>query len=204
MKFFTITFFLVFCTIISVIPANSQENKWTIAKNKDGITVLTRQLPNSNRLEYMATITVKANIKDIIKIMDDVPDYTKWIANLNSAKTLKKVNNNERYDYYVTYLPWPFENRDIIFHYTSTRNIDGKLIIDLTSVPDFIPQKNGIIRIKKASGYWKLIPSGQGKIIIIYQLNADPEGNFPNWILNMFIVNGPYKTLNNLRNLLMQ
>ncbi len=201
MRFYKNFFFLIFEILISIHLSNAQDNEWKLAKNKDGITVLTFFSKDSNIIGYMATMTVKeTNINNIIKIIDNVNEYQNWVENLKYAKTLKKINTNERYDYYLIYLPWPFEHRDIIFHQT-TKMVNGTIIINLKSVQNYIPKKEKITRINYASGYWKIIPEKKGTIKIIYQLSFDPEYNFPEWVLKLFIVDGPYQTLLNLRNL---
>ena len=202
MKFNKYFLLLILEILISTHLTNAQDNKWILAKDKDGIIVLTYFSKDSNIIGYMATMTVKeSNINNIIKIIDNVNEYKNWFENLKYAKTLKKINANERYDYYLTYLPWPFENRDIIFHQT-TKIVNGTIIISLKSVPGYIPKKEKITRINYASGYWKIIPEEKGKIKIIYQLSFDPEYNFPDWVLKMFIVDAPYQTLVNLKDLI--
>ena len=64
-----------------------------------------------------------------------------------------------------------------------------------TGKPNYIPQKKGITRIEEATGSWIFIPVSKNKIMVKYQFVADPGLNIPNWIINLFIVNGPYKTL---------
>ena len=103
MKYHNTILLLILGIFINVQSANSQGNKWTLAKNKNGIVVLTHLSKDSNNIGYIATMTVEANMEDISKIINDVPGYKNWIANLKYAKTLKKINNNERYEYYLTY-----------------------------------------------------------------------------------------------------
>jgi hypothetical protein len=42
-----------------------------------------------------------------------------------------------------------------------------------------------------------------GNIKVQFQYFADPGGKIPAWLINTFVVKNPYKTLTNLRRLLM-
>ena len=69
----------------------------------------------------------------------------------------------------------------------------------LEAVPNYIPGKEDFIRLKTAKGSWEITPLKDNKTQIKYQVMADPEGSLPPMIINMFIVDGPYTTLQNLK-----
>ena len=69
----------------------------------------------------------------------------------------------------------------------------------IISKPNYIPDKSGIVRIEEAKGIWKFTQKENGETKVLYQFLGDPGGNIPSWIINIFIVDGPYKTLMNLK-----
>jgi hypothetical protein len=44
--------------------------------------------------------------------------------------------------------------------------------------------------------------AGHDQISITYQLQVDPDGSLPAWIVNLFVSKGPYETFRNLSALL--
>ena len=46
-----------------------------------------------------------------------------------------------------------------------------------------------------SNGLWIFNPVSKGVTEIIYQYQGDPGGSIPGWVANLFIVDGPYKTL---------
>ena len=44
-------------------------------------------------------------------------------------------------------------------------------------------------------GKWVFTPLENGKTQVYHQFGGDPGGSIPAWIVNMFLVDGPYKTM---------
>jgi hypothetical protein len=64
-----------------------------------------------------------------------------------------------------------------------------------------VPEKKGIVRMKKAEGYVLLKSSGHNTEII-YVFHSDPGDNIPSWLANSSIANLPFETLSGLRKIL--
>ena len=48
-------------------------------------------------------------------------------------------------------------------------------------------------------GKWEVETVDDKNVLVSYQFLADPEGSLPSWIINMFLVDDPFKTMQNLR-----
>jgi len=185
-----------------LVDNGNTHSEWKLAKNQKNIKVFIRQSENSNIKEFKATTTVVANIKTLESILDNVSEYPNWIANIESVKVLKQVNKNDKYIYYITKVPWPISSRDMILKSIKSTNNNGVLSYNLSGYPEYIDKHKDYIRIIDALGKWEFTPIEDGKIEITYKFYADPAGSLPNWVINMFIVDGPYETLTNLKELL--
>ena len=173
---------------------------WKLAKNKNNVKVYTREKEGSDFKEFKAITTVTATMSQVQAVLNDVESYTEWIADMKSSVALKTISPNERIDRYELDLPWPFEDRDMIMHYKLTQDTKNKsTVIILKGKADYIPHKKGFIRMKSAKGFWKITPKSSTETIVKYQFVADPSGSLPAWVVNMFIVDGPYKTLTALK-----
>lgn len=179
----------------------AQNGKWKLEKNKDGILVYTRKTENSSIKEFKAKTTFKGNLNLLISLLENVDEYPKWQANITSAKIIKRVDSKTNYIYYYSDLPWPIEDRDIVLKSVKSTLKNGAVLFTLSSSPSSYPPKENFIRIKKAKGIWRFTPKENGFIEIIYQSYGDPSGNIPEWLINLFVVEGPYKTLLNLKTL---
>ena len=93
-----------------------------------------------------------------------------------------------------------FNNRDIVNHinvYWSDGGDTATLVID--GVPDYIPEKKGIVRMPRSNGVWNVYQVDKQIVKIEYTYGGDFGGSIPSWIINLFIVDSPHKTLINMR-----
>ena len=193
---------IILLTLLNFNTASifAQDDEWKLKKDDDGIIVYSRKDKISGNIEFKATSIYKTSVGALLKVFYDIEGYTRWMADVKVSKVLKKVDSTEHYLYMETEVPWHLKNRDITFYQNIIRT--GRSVkITLEGKPNYIAHKEGIIRIEYAKGYWEFIPLPNNKAKVIYQLGADPGLNIPDWILNLFIVDGPFETLRNLKGL---
>jgi uncharacterized membrane protein len=179
---------------------SGQETEWQLAKEKDGIEVYTRNDEDSKFKEFKALATIDAPVEKLLAIMKDIDAYTNWMPDLKSVEEIGNNSQDKIITYSVIEIPWPFEDRDIITEYIFSKDSETNTVrIDIQNINGTVPEKDGIIRMKNAKGFWIFIPLGNNKTAVHYQFLADPGGNIPTWLINMFIVDGPFKTLENMR-----
>ena len=202
MKFLSIVFLSLFSIGLSksTEPTNADSAEWKLAKNKNGVVVYTRKTEGAKIREFQAIVKIKTNMTDLQKQIENAESYTEWQPHITNSKTLKKLNDNERYIYYALDVPWPLQDRDVVVFSKKTKTKSGDVLYRLKSKPDFIENKEKYIRIRDAYGFWKLSKQSGGLIKVVYQSYGDPAGSIPTGIINMFIVDGPYKTMLNLKN----
>jgi len=200
----TASIFLLFSSFFAT-SANSYNNlgSWTLELNKDNIQIYTRDVPGMEIKEFKAYAELNAKPAEIEKIMRNISDYSDWMSDVKSAKILKNINADERIEYMRVAAPWPFDDRDIVNHFKIERNTSGanSFKVVISNKHDYISEKEGVVRIKKSSGFWEFTPLASGKTKVTYQFLGDPGGEVPDWAANMFIVDGPFATLSNLKDL---
>lgn len=189
-------------TILLIFPfwMNAQESDWKLEKENDGISVYTREVGGMKIKEFKATATIETKIKVLVDMVIDAETYVDWIDKMEEAEIVEKVNENEFYIYSQVDVPWPFDNRDIVtLNKVIKDEKTGAVTIAITAVSGKVPEKDGVIRMPESSGFWKFSPNKEGKIAVVYQYLADPGGGIPEWLVNMFLVDGPFKTLENMK-----
>lgn len=190
--------------LVSIAKLNSAQQSetesWKLAKDKDDILIYTKQINGMKIKEFKAYTTINTTVDNLLAVLQDVDNYDKWTVNVKNSALLKKISDDETYIYSEANIPWPFSKRDIINHiniYWSQTRDTATLVID--GVPDYLPEKKGIIRIPISKGAWHIHQVAEENVAIEYSYAADPGGSIPAWIVNLFIVDGPYKTLLRLK-----
>lgn len=192
MKYILLLF--LFCSVHTYA-----QSEWKLAKNSDGIKVYTRTVEGSPIKEFKAKVTIKARAVEIAQIVVDVADYPEWYPDVMGAKVIERVSKYEILAYYRVDLPWPATDRDAVVSFLLDMDESKKNIKVTSKAKDGVKEEfAGVIRLKEATGYWTF-KEHDGVTDVVYQMQADPGGSLPTWIINMFIEDGPHKTMKALR-----
>ena len=169
---------------------------WKLSKDKNGIRIYTRAIEGTKFKEYKTLSEVDATPEELLSILVDVESYTKWMARVTVAELLKTEGEDRFYVYSEVGVPWPFDNRDEITLSVVKRKEDSaEISIEITIIQDFVPEKKGIVRMPSGNGMWVFTPRENGKTKICHRFGGDPGGNIPAWIVNIFLIDAPYKTM---------
>lgn len=183
-------------------PTNyfQSEFEWELKKEKNNIKVFVRDSTVSGIKGIKVITTVKASVERLVEVVYDIESYHEWVSNLETAKILETISKREIYYYFQADVPWPFRNRDDVMRFVMEEDHDnGGITIFFTGHPDYIPEKDKIVRLSLNKGHWKFTPLPNGEVEIDYLFFTDEGKGYPNWIVNMFIVDGPYETVENLK-----
>jgi len=172
---------------------------WALEKDKEGIQVFTRKVEGYAIKEYKAIITLKTTVEKLTNLLKDHANLTTWFVKCPISKRLKKVSEDEYYVYFLNDAPWPVSDRDNITKMTFERLADGTQFVHLKCVPDYLPEKSGIVRLPRMQAKWMFEPQADGMVKVTQQVLADLGGKVPGWLVNFAIVEAPFETLSNLR-----
>lgn len=196
MKYFFIEslFIGLFFLPFSAVP---QETEWELKKESDGISVYTRSIENTNIKEFKASTKLNSSTETIFRIILDVENYPRWIEDIDHAELLY-MRESEIGMYYQLGLPWPIKDRDVTLVSKYEILPDNSILFQLSNNSDLKEVDTDFIRIKEIIGQWLIKPIDNNNCEVIYHFMADPEGFLPAWVVNIFIVDGPFETLQNL------
>lgn len=199
---FILFLFVILLQITDTI-AQKHDSTWVLKKNKNDIELYARFPEESRFKEVKATCVFAAQISDLVKIVLDVESYPDWVSNIKEGGTLKKVGEHEYINYYIADFPWPLKDRDVVLNTILVQEEDSKSVyIELEGRATFIAEKKDIIRIQNIHAYWYFIPEHSGMVKVSYQMLVDPGGKIPVWLINKFLIEGPYQNLYRLRELM--
>jgi len=180
--------------------AHAQQPDWTLKKDEKGIRVYSRNSGNSKYNELRVEMTLQNNLSALAALVLDIGNYPNWSFNTKQTSVLKTVSPAELYFYSEIHSPWPASNRDLALHLTVTQDPATRLMtIHAEELPDYIPGKEGLVRVPVSDEIWTVTPAASGQIKVDYRIKLDPGANMPAWIINSFSVKGPYETFTHVR-----
>ena len=192
---------LVLCSAFAS-TAFGQYN-WKLSKEKDGIRVYQSDVQHSNYKSIKVECTLEGNYDKLVAVLNNVSHQKDWVYSNKTSYIINRVSPYEFYYYTETHLPWPMSNRDAVVHLKMSKDsLNRFLKISSVSVPHYIPEKSGKVRVPRSEISWYVTMPTSKTISIIYIFEAEPGGNLPAWLANMFADKGPYETFKKLSDIL--
>ena len=189
---------LLTCLILS---GNISAQTWEFAKERDGIKIYTRKEAGSNLKSFKGTMDVHSTMEKVTSLVGNVYNHDWWDENLHEIKVLS-YEKDKHMQYYLVYdVPWPLSDRDLVVDATVTIDpVTGKREIAAKPLPNTIPEKPDIVRIKNYWQTWTIQPMSDGIIRLTLEGFVDPAGNVPAWLYNMVITDTPLKVMRGVKN----
>jgi len=189
---------LCFSALLLFPPVEVQD--WELRKEKDGIRVFIKKIPDSPMNAFRGEMELVSTLDKIESLFKDVARFTEWSPGAKKVEPLKEEANTRTF-YLQTEAPWPVTDRDGIYRFVFQKEA-GKLKISATCLPDYLPPRKNHIRVPKSEGYWQFEEQADGLLRVIYENHSEPGGSIPGWLANSTVVNLPYQSLKNLRQMI--
>lgn len=186
-------------SLVSFSSVCAQED-WKLVKDKEGIQVYTRKTDVSSFVEFRGITFIDAQVSSFISVMQDAGNMTNWVYSLIKAQLLEMHSDTIMIYYAESKLPWPFDNRDAVYRDYFEWDADKRtLYVHIDCLPEYLEENKGVVRIPYAKGYWKVQEIEKNKFKVIFQMIVDPGGSIPAWLVNAFVVDTPFETLQGLK-----
>ncbi len=188
--------------IAATIPRTAfAGGKWTTLTKEAGITVTTRREKNRQFPTFRGTGRVKSNIWDVIAVIQDASKYTQWLHQCSESGVIKRVDQVTQVVYSKVDSPWPVKDRDVVLRgKIDFINPHKEVKIRFRAIKH--KHKKGqsdVVRMPLVEGHWYIVAMGEDKTLVEYQVNADPGGELPPWLVEQASKELPLFTLRNLR-----
>jgi hypothetical protein len=186
--------------LILFLASGLMAQPWTFVKEKDGIKVYTRVESNHSWKSFKGEVTFQASLEKVYSLLGNDKNNDWWDKAISDIKVIG-YKENKFIQYYMVYnLPWPFKNRDIVTETTiSTDAISGVRKYVASPLPNKVPEKSNLVRLREYQQTWTVQPEDKGYIHVTLEGSLNPGGNIPVWLFNMVITEAPLKMLYSLR-----
>ncbi|MDO9184611.1 MAG: START domain-containing protein [Bacteroidia bacterium] len=195
-----IALILLFVFYLGATSFSTASGDWQLKKDEKGVAIYTRNSENSAFKELKAVAYLKTSISSIVGLLYDFEKYPEWVYKCGASGTLKTISEKELIHYQTVIAPWPISNRDFIVNIKIGQDELTKVVsIKSYATGTYIPVSPDYVRIMNFNASWTLTPQKDGTVEIVYQLLVDPAGAVPAWAVNMAIVDGPFETMNKIK-----
>jgi hypothetical protein len=175
---------------------------WESVSNDDGIEVWQRPVEGTSLVEFRGKAVLEVGVKTILAVLHDDKRKTEWMQNCVENRIVRAWEVGRRRVYNRIGSEWPFiDDRDVVVETKLEWWADERrILIQAWNVSDDLqPEVDGVVRMPKIVLAWELVVLDAGKTQVTYQVQADPGGSIPKWLVNLASKAIPHHTLANLR-----
>ena len=173
----------------------------TLRLNNDWLKIYTCPVPTSDFLSFVAIATIDAPQHAVLSLLYDIEVATEWVWKTREMRLLQELSEDEgRIVYQLVSAPWPVSDREIITRSQGYMDPEtSEAFIKLECVADYLPLNNKYVRVPELEGAWNLIPLSENQCRVVFRLHIEPGGEIPSWLANIAVIDTPYHTMVNLR-----
>jgi len=188
-----VKFFFILSLLLVSLSAVQAQDKWELRNQENGITIYSRRPGDGKIVELRLLTQLDATPEALIAQLKNISNYITWVYGNKRSGIIKRVNDHDIIYFTEAHLPWPIQDRDLVIELNIT---------PATATTPLIIQAKSFIRIPYSVATWRITPAPGNKINVDYTFSLDPGGSIPNWLVNLTIATGPYKSFVKLGDML--
>lgn len=193
---------LLLLILVTLHGPSSEAGSWEETGEDSGIKLFKKELPGSSVVAFRGETVIEEGMPRIVGVLENVERGKEWMADIAESFNIEKHTDTDRWEYNRTKTPWPLQDRDFVIH-TQSRFIkspEPSLIIEMTSGEN--PKKpavSGVVRGQLIDSRFILKYLGPKRTYLICEIQADPKGVIPKWVVNLFQSHWPVDTIKALK-----
>ena len=199
--------FIIVLVMAGCLHAEVKVGPWKKIRESQGITSWARTNSRCSVEEVLTEGIIDAPMPVVEAILRDVPAQKEFMFLCDEAKKIELPEYLNTADSFSTYfqqgLPWPLSDRYGLGRIAFTIDgASGRIIARGVAVKAYYQlPKPDMVEMPVGDVTWTLKSEGENKMLLTYQLLADPGGNLPSAVVSMLLKNLGVTTLKNIRKL---
>lgn len=194
---------MLFATLFSInSQAASSEWELELEEDKAELKIYTRKIEGSSLKEFKGEMLVDTTLSTIVALMLDSGAAPKWMHQCEKFEVVERVEEHHLIIHFINGAPWPVSDRDAVVSSKMYQNPETlEVRIDVKALNDYLPEDDDFVRIPRMAGFWSFTPQAD-KVLVRYQVHAEPGGSLPAWLANSVVVDTPQYTMLNMLDML--
>jgi uncharacterized protein YndB with AHSA1/START domain len=169
------------------LEAASPGPGWVEAKKSDDLIVFARENGAVGTRDIVAVSEFGAAPEAVFRAVTDYAHYADFMPYVKEARVLERKSDT-RVSVYAHIAPPLVDDRDWAIDVTLTPGSaanGGVFKTEWSPIPDAVPVRSDIVRVRMNKGSWTLEPLDAGKRTrVTYRVSTHPGGSIPSWVAN--------------------
>jgi hypothetical protein len=174
---------------------------WTLMSRRDGVEIYRREMPGSPLVVFKGEGTIDAPVWKIASILLDTKRAPEWADSLKESRVAKRLGATEYEEYNHLGMPLILKDRDFLSDVVIQISNEQKAFsLVYKPADDRDVPRTHFVRGKIEYGVFEvtsLEPGRRSKLRA--EIQADPKGALPAWVVNFFQKGWPLNTFQGIR-----
>lgn len=192
---------LIGIALLGTLPRGAHAGDWEVIASSDGIVVSRRAVAGRAFPELRAVGEVAGTPYEVLAVLIDVPAYVEWLPDCVESKSVRTIDAWRSIIYTRTDVPWPIADREVVVdNVVSFIDPPSKVTMAFAAVPaPDVRRGRGTVRMEHAAGFYAIEAIDGGHSRVQYEIDADPGGTLPDWLIRLQSTRNPFETIAGLR-----
>ena len=192
---------LIGIALLGTLPRGAHAGDWEVIASSDGIVVSRRAVAGRAFPELRAVGEVAGTPYEVLAVLIDVPAYVEWLPDCVESKSVRTIDAWRSIIYTRTDVPWPIADREVVVdNVVSFIDPPSKVTMAFAAVPaPDVRRGRGTVRMEHAAGFYAIEAIDGGHSRVQYEIDADPGGTLPDWLIRLQSTHNPFETIAGLR-----
>ncbi len=192
---------LFWCVVfLSAVPTVRADD-WKLSGREKGIEIYRRDVPGSGIIALKGQGTVEAPLWKVASILLDTKRAPQWVDSLEESRVLRRLGLNRYIEYNHIRGPLIIKDRDFVSEVTiDVDPLAKSFALIYRSTDDASVPSTHHVRGEIVAGSFRATSLEKDKRTeLTAELQADPKGSIPKWVVNFFQKNWPRNTFEAIR-----
>jgi len=169
-----------------------EEDKWTFAKEQNGVKVHTRTVPGCSLNIARGVVKVNATVQQCYDYAMDAPKRPEWDKFIKESRKVRETEDGHVIVYLQSITKFPASARDFNIDLVTKRFDDGSVVV-FGKMPETedVPPVKGVVRGKCINSGYIFVPNEDNTTTLTFVMQLDMGGWLPTSIVNMVMVDEP-------------
>jgi hypothetical protein len=187
--------------LFSAAPRAATADDWKPITNEHGVEVYRRTLPSTGIVAFRGIGIIDAPLWRVASILLDTRRAPEWADSLKESRVVRRLSANAYVEY--NHLAMPFVVKDREFVSDVTIEVDANtrtFALVYRPTHDTVAVSPRCVRGEILAGRFEAVSIDEGRRTrLTAELQADPKGLLPAWLVNVFQRGWPVTTFEHLR-----
>lgn len=190
-------------TVIAVLAATAAfAGDWEELQDSDGVKVYRRSLPDRAINSVKGTGVVDAPVMKVALVLLDDARAPEWVDSLAEAKVVKQLSPLEYIEYNHVSMPLVVSDREFVTKVTMQVDREKKTVTIRSAPcedPAVVKKNDRCVRGELSALYVLESIDGGKRTKLSVEVDADPKGSLPAWVVNFFQKDWSRDTIKGIR-----